>query len=364
MMDSVDVKSSSCAYEITVGRTILDKKLRKIKEWQSFESCFLFIDENVWNHHKSRITHAFDTAGYQYQVRIIPAGEKSKSISQWQELTDYLLSSGVRRNTPLFALGGGVTGDLAGFAASTTVRGIPLIHIPTTLLAMVDSSIGGKTGVNHSTGKNLVGSFYQPLEVIADIDFLDTLPDREWTNGLSEILKYGAIRDEQIFGDAELFLKNGPPIEYLAELSELILKCAKIKAAIVEEDEFEAGSRAYLNFGHTFAHAMEKVADFNLLSHGEAVYLGMLAAIKLSKLKGAEIDDSSIQRFRKLYSFQITGKTLNMENLLQAMKLDKKVVDKNYRFVLLQDWQQPAVTSVTNVGLIKKAWLTVIHELS
>jgi len=364
MMDSVDVKSSSGTYSITTGRSILEKKLIEIKKRLSFELCFLFVDENVWKHHKSRITHAFDTTGYTYQIRIIPAGEKSKSLSQWEELTDYLLASGVRRNTPLFALGGGVTGDLAGFAASTTLRGIPLIHIPTTLLAMVDSSIGGKTGVNHFTGKNLVGSFYQPLEVIADIDFLDTLPDREWTNGLSEILKYGAIRDEQIFEDAELFLKRGKPIEYLAELTELILKCAKIKADIVEEDEFEAGARAYLNFGHTFAHALEKVADFDLLSHGEAVYLGMLAAIKLSKLKDAEIDDSSIRRFRKLYSFQITGNTLNMENLLQAMKLDKKVVDKNYRFVLLQDWQQPVVTSVTNVGFIKKAWLTVINELS
>ncbi len=364
MMDSVDVKSSSGTYTLTTGRSILEKKLRKIKEWQSFESCFLFVDENVWKHHESRITHAFDDADYSYQIRIIPAGEKSKSISHWEQLTDYLLASGVRRNTPLFAIGGGVTGDLAGFVASTTLRGIPLIHIPTTLLAMVDSSIGGKTGVNHSSGKNLVGSFYQPLEVIADINFLDTLPDREWTNGLSEILKYGAIRDEQIFEDAELFLKPGKPIEYLAELSELILKCAKIKADIVEEDEFEAGSRAYLNFGHTFAHAMEKVADFNLISHGEAVYLGMLAAIKLSKLKGAEIEDSSLRLFRNLYSFQITGNTLKMENLLHAMKLDKKVVDENYRFILLQDWQQPFVTSVTNVGLIKKAWLAVINELN
>ena len=364
MKGSVDVKSSSGAYNFTAGNSILEKELTVLKQRKRFEACFLLVDENVWSHHKNYITQSFDKAGFKYQTHIIPAGEKSKSISQWKGLVDYLLDSGVRRNTPIFAIGGGVTGDLCGFAASSVMRGVPLVHLPTTLLAMVDSSIGGKTGVNHSSGKNLVGAFYQPVEVMADINFLHTLPERELANGLSEILKYGAIRDTEIFEDAGIFLKNGNPVQSNTELTKLILKCAQIKADIVKEDEFEAGVRAHLNFGHTFAHAMEKVANFNNLNHGEAVYLGMLAAVSLSNLEGADIDDEPLRRFRQLYSFRISGNSLKVEGLLHSMKLDKKVVDENYRFVLLQDWQHPIVTSVTNVGSIKKAWLTVINELS
>jgi 3-dehydroquinate synthase len=364
MMESVDVKSSSGAYSFTAGSSILEKKLADLKKRRKFDTCFLLVDENVWNHHKSFITKSFESAGFEYRVRIIPAGETSKSIHRWNELLDYLLDSGVRRNTPVFAIGGGVAGDLCGFAAASVMRGIPLIHLPTTLLAMVDSSIGGKTGVNHPAGKNLVGAFYQPVEVIAEIDFLHTLPGREWANGLSEILKYGAIRDAGIFDDAAFFLNDENPVQNSAALAALILKCAKIKADIVEEDEFEAGVRAHLNFGHTFAHAMEKAAGFGNLNHGEAVYLGMLAAISLSNLEGADLDDEPLRRFRKLYSFRVKGDSLNTDELLQSMKLDKKVVDENYRFVLLQDWQQPIVKPVTNVGLINKAWLTVINELS
>jgi len=363
MMDSVDVKSSSGAYTFTAGSSILENKLAALQKRGRFGRCFLLVDENVWVHHKKYITQSFEAAGFEYQVRIIPAGEKSKSISQWGEIVDYLLTSGVRRNTPLFAIGGGVTGDLCGFAASTVMRGIPLIHLPTTLLAMVDSSIGGKTGVNHEAGKNLVGAFYQPAEVIAEIDFLQTLPEREWANGLSEILKYGVIRDAQIFEDSSFFLTNGNPVQSNVKLSGLILKCARIKADIVEEDEFESGIRAHLNFGHTFAHAMERAADYSNLNHGEAVYLGMLAAISLSNLEGADIDDAPLRRYRKLYSFRLSGDSLKVDELLQIMKLDKKVVDENFRFVLLQDWQQPIVKTVTNVGFINKAWLSVINEL-
>ncbi len=363
-MGSIDVKSSSGTYSCSVGRSILRERLRELVNARSFSSGFLFVDENVWQNHKKRIVEDFEATGIEAQVRIIPSGEKSKSVSEWESLVDYLLRSGVRRNTPLFAIGGGVTGDLAGFVAASTMRGIPLIHIPTTLLAMVDSSIGGKTGVNHDTGKNLIGSFYQPVEVIADIDFLDTLPEREWTNGLSEVLKYGAIRDKEIFTRSELFLNgDGKPSKH-SGLQGLILDCAKIKADIVQEDEFEAGKRAFLNFGHTFAHAMEKAADFNSLNHGEAVYLGMLAATKLSNLTGADIDSAVFERFRNLYTFRVSADTLNIDAMLKTMKLDKKVIDENYRFILLKDWQQPEVKTVNNEEHIRQAWLIVHNQLS
>lgn len=363
MTASIDVKSSSGIYQYTVGSSIFEEKIASLKQNSGFDTCFVLADENVWKHHKKRISNTFETLDVEYICRIIPAGEQSKSVQHWNELVDFLLHSGVRRNTPLFAIGGGVTGDLAGFVAASTLRGIPLIHIPTTLLAMVDSSIGGKTGINHTTGKNLVGAFYQPQEVIADVDFLATLPQRDWTNGLSEILKYGAINDSAIFEECEIF-HDGNVIDSSPDaLKELILKCAQIKADIVAADEFESGTRAFLNFGHTFAHALEKVSDFDQLNHGEAVYLGMLAAITLSNETGAEIVDEPIRKFRSLYTFKVTEQMLPENELLSAMKSDKKVIDDTFRFVLLKSWQQPVVMSVNEKELIHKAWLTVYREL-
>lgn len=363
MTASIDVKSSSGIYSYTVGSSVFEGKIAGLKQNTGFDTCFILVDENVWKYHSERISNTFDSLNVQYTSRVIPAGEQSKSVSQWNELVDFLLRSGVRRNTPLFAIGGGVTGDLAGFVAASTLRGIPLVHIPTTLLAMVDSSIGGKTGVNHTTGKNLIGAFYQPQEVIADIDFLDTLPHRDWTNGLSEILKYGAIDDPAIFDECNIFHKNNVLDSSRNELNRLILKCAQIKADIVAADEFESGTRAFLNFGHTFAHALEKVSDFDRLNHGEAVFLGMLAAITLSKEMGGELDDKPIRNFRSLYSFKIARDILPENELFSAMKSDKKVIDNTFRFVLLKSWQQPVVMSVNEKERIHKAWLTVYHEL-
>lgn len=363
MTASIDVKSSSGSYPCTVGSDVFDSKIAEIQRNTNFDTCFILTDENLWNYHHEYIEETFGRLPVDYSVQIIPSGEQSKSIRLWNELVDFLLKSGVRRNTPLFAIGGGVTGDLAGFAAATTLRGIPLYHVPTTLLSMVDSSIGGKTGVNHETGKNLIGAFYQPKEVIADVKFLATLPDRDWTNGLSEVLKYAAIKEHTIFDTCEIF-KNGNVLKAHAdELKNLILKCIQIKADIVAADEFESGTRAFLNFGHTFAHALEKVLDFNTMNHGEAVYLGMLAAITLSQETGTQIDDSPIRRFRSLYNFRVNSEMLSEDKLFEAMKKDKKVIDDSLRFVLLNNWQQPVVKSVNDNELIKKAWLTVYNEL-
>mgnify|MGYP006270356541 CR=1 FL=1 len=363
MTASIDVKSSSGVYPYTVGLSILEEKLSAYRQKKPFDSCFLFVDENVWNFHQDRIIQAFDELGVSYSYDIIASGEQSKSIGKWQSLLDSLLTSGVRRNTPLFAIGGGVTGDLSGFVASSALRGIPLVHIPTTLLAMVDSSIGGKTGVNHTAGKNLVGAFYQPDEIIADTDFLKTLPHRDWTNGLSEILKYGAIEDSSIFSACELFHDVEPGGDIPEGLNELILRCAQIKADIVAADEFESGTRAFLNFGHTFAHALEKVSGYDKLNHGEAVYLGMLAAITLSNEMGASIDDNPLRQFRPLYTFRVRENMLPEAKLFDIMKSDKKVIDDSLRFVLLKSWQQPVVMSVKDHQSIQKAWRTVYREL-
>ena len=341
----------------------MEASVKEYTDQKPFSRCYVLVDENVWLHHKDRLTALFDKLPAEYIIEKIPAGEQSKSVQHWSGLIDSLLKSGVRRNTPLFAVGGGVTGDLAGFVAASALRGIPVVHIPTTLLAMVDSSIGGKTGVNHATGKNLIGAFYQPQMVIADLQFLKTLPQREWGNGLSEILKYGAIRDSSIFERSAIFKDKQPLLTKNKPLEALVLTCAQIKADIVEEDEYEAGKRAYLNFGHTFAHAMEKVADFSNLNHGEAVYLGMLAALKLSEATGAPVDDSPLKKFRSFYSFRVSAEMLPVKQLMEAMKSDKKVIDENYRFVLLNNWQQPELKTVNNHKLIEQAWNSVYQEL-
>lgn len=359
-----NVKTSSGTYPVVIGDSLLKKSLVGFQTTYGHNECFAFVDENVWNHHKKYLETVFKQLDIDAKFRIIPSGEKSKSLREWSASIDYLLANGVRRNTPLLAIGGGVTGDVAGYVAASTLRGIPLIQIPTTLLAMVDSAIGGKTGINHSTGKNLIGAFYQPDKVIADLSFLETLPDREWYNGLSEILKYGAIENADILESAEIFLEQSPPLTDHQKLTRLIEACVTVKADIVAKDEFEAGTRAYLNFGHTFAHALEKAADFDVLSHGEAVFLGMLAALDLSNRWGnSSMADTPIRKFRHLYSFKLSANDLKTEQLMKFMKSDKKVIGKDLRFILLQDWQQPAVITISDQSMIRESWLTIFNEL-
>ena len=237
------------------------------------------------------------------------------------------------RDTTIIALGGGVLGDIAGFAAATFMRGLPFIQVPTTLLAQVDSSVGGKTGVNHKEGKNLIGSFYQPRMVISDIDVLSTLPDREYKCGLAEIIKYGAIYDVDFFAWLE---SNMPELLIRApeKLIYAISRSCQIKANIVGEDEFEIGKRATLNFGHTFGHALENIMGYGELLHGEAVAIGMIIASKLSPINSLERNRliSLIKSANLPYKIE-----LNDENqMLDVMRTDKKVKNKKLRFVLLR----------------------------
>lgn len=364
MKTHVEVHSSSATYYAEIGCNIFSESLETVLSDLFSDTVFLFIDENVYKYHKSKIEEYFYDQDLKTHIKIVPRGEASKSVSFWSESLDFLLQNGVRRNTPLVAIGGGVTGDVAGFVAATALRGIPLIHVPTTLLAMVDSSIGGKTGVNHNTGKNLIGSFYQPVRVIADIDFLDTLPGNEWVNGLSEILKYGAIEDDSIFEESELFFSENPAQKNSDKLIRLISNCIQIKADIVRKDEFESGIRAFLNFGHTFAHALEKACGFEKISHGEAVFLGMLAAEKLSKLSGYTLNGNKFDKFRSLYSYRVSKEELSYKDLIYYMQSDKKRTDNDLKFVLLKNWQHPVVETVKNEHHLQEAWNVVFNELS
>lgn len=321
------------------------------------DKLFLIIDEQVRTHHGEALRQILGDRISDDRIFVVPSGEQSKSIDSWKRITDFMLKGEVRRNSMVVAAGGGVTGDLAGFAAATTLRGLPLVHIPTTLLAMVDSSIGGKTGVNHEVGKNLVGSFFQPEAIFIHTHSLSTLPRNEWINGLSEILKYGAIRDPSIFMTCrELFGGGEIPDPSDPKLVELIRKCAKIKADVVEEDEKESGLRMILNFGHTFAHALERLGNYRLISHGEAVFAGMIAATRLSAHPGAAPELETLSAFSPLYNIHPDVFDFDIDDLIDAMGYDKKRTSSQLKLVLLHDWGAPYVTELDNLEPIREAW--------
>lgn len=341
-------------YEVTIGKDLWDELKGFCRKAYSLEKLIIIIDENVNRYHGEIIKNMCSNIFNDIYVQEIPQGEQSKSIAGWNKTLDAVLNNNIERKTPLLAIGGGVTGDLGGFVAATALRGIPLIHMPTSLLAMVDSSIGGKTGINHETGKNLIGSFYQPDAVFADTNYLKTLPDEEWINGLSEILKYAAIKDPSIFKLAAECVSSGfQPSELWTTL---IAKSAEIKIDIVSLDTLEAGRRAFLNFGHTFGHALEKKAGYGTISHGEAVLVGMLAACKASNENGGNVRTEEFHNFLDLYSIELNEDTIPINELIDAMRHDKKVQDGKIRLVLLEDWGNPYLHTCEDDRLLKNAW--------
>ncbi|MGI9328692.1 MAG: 3-dehydroquinate synthase [Pseudomonadales bacterium] len=273
----------------------------------------------------------------QVDVHLLPDGEAYKSLEQFERIMEFLLSRRHSRSTTLIALGGGVVGDITGFAAACYQRGVPFIQIPTTLLAQVDSSVGGKTAVNHPMGKNMIGAFYQPRCVLADTAVLRTLPKREYAAGLAEVIKYGVIVDVELFdwleANTAALLAQEP-----AALAHAIQRSVEIKAEVVAADEREGGVRAILNFGHTFGHAIETLTDYQQLLHGEAVAIGMVMAAELSVALGL----STIEDARRLTALlQAVGlpitcpATLSSGNMRSAMGLDKKVQDGKLRLILM-----------------------------
>ena len=288
----------------------------------------------------------------------VPSGEASKSVEQWQRLSSELLESGLKRSDSLMILGGGVTGDLGGFVASTLMRGVRTLQVPTTLLAMVDSAIGGKTGLNHAKGKNLLGTFSKADAVLFDMDFLSTLPREEWVNGTGEILKYGFIADPTLLEE----LSSSAVMELDANTQRLMIqRCADIKAMIVARDYRESGQRMFLNFGHTFAHALEQVAGYGTLAHGLAVMLGMKAAIWLSNKRGASIQDDVITRHlpdsvQEVLAPMRDSMDETLEALIAAMDADKKATFSGLRLILLDAVAQPVVVDNPTKDELISAW--------
>jgi len=287
----------------------------------------------------------------------IPAGEQSKSTEQLAVIHDALAEIAADRTTPVIAVGGGVVGDLAGFAAATWNRGLPLVMVPTTLLAMVDSSVGGKVGINHAAGKNLIGAFHQPKLVWIDIRFLNSLPERDFRSGLAEVVKYGVIFDAEFFA----FLETNVPaiLERLpSAVRKIVLTSCRLKASVVEQDEYETtGLRAKLNYGHTFGHAFEAVAGYGSWSHGEAVAAGMVCASRLAAKLGRISDELNLRQERLLADFGLPVRrdpAWEVEAMLHSMRRDKKNAAGKLRFVLPTRLGEVELVSDVPEGLVRE----------
>lgn len=322
-------------YDVRIDAGLLGQMGTLVRQVAPAPTCGLVSDSNVAALYLRPARESLEAAGYRVIEYVFPAGESHKTLQTAAGGLDVLLSARVERATPLVALGGGVVGDLTGFLAATLLRGVPFVQAPTTLLSAVDASVGGKVGVDHPTGKNLIGAFHQPRLVISDVATYQTLPNREMRCGLAECIKHGIIRDRDLFA----FL-----IQHMAKimacdvslLTELVAWNVRIKAAVVREDPYEKGVRALLNLGHTFGHALEAVAGYSGLQHGEAVALGTIAACRLAYHRGqmtAE-DVGQVVNLVDLAGLPTNLPSLDIERTYAAMGTDKKVAGGKLRFVL------------------------------
>ena len=333
----VSVALGSRSYEIVIGAGLLASLGQRCKALDVGKKCVVLTDTHVGPRYADKAAAALKAAGFEPSVMMVPAGEAAKSLKVVARCYDGFAKQRLERKSLVVALGGGCVGDLAGFVAATYLRGLPFVQVPTTLLSQVDSSVGGKTGINIAAGKNLVGAFHQPRLVLCDVEALKTLADREFRAGVAEIIKYGIIKDPALFKKLE---KSLPKIiaRDPAELLGVVTRCCEIKAEIVTADETENGERASLNFGHTLGHAIENTAGYGRYLHGEAISVGQVAAAFLSA-KFTGLPDTEVERIRQLFllaGLPVTYKTKpeTRGRLFTAMQHDKKVSAGEIKFVL------------------------------
>ncbi len=338
-MRIVPVSLGSRSYKIKVGGGLLSRLGAECAALKLGQRCAVITDSNVGKKFAKAALKSLAASGFEPVLVTVPAGEKSKCLATVEKCFDELAQHRLERKSFIVALGGGVVGDLAGFVAASYLRGIPFVQVPTTLLAQVDSSVGGKTGVNLKAGKNLVGAFYQPRLVLCDLDTLKTLPRREYVSGLAEAIKYGVIYDEILFAQLEHSL---PKLLARDEktLRDVVARCCEIKADVVGQDETESGLRAILNFGHTIGHAIENSSGYGKFLHGEAISIGQVAAGKLSQ-KILGLPSGDVARIEKLFvqaglPVKIKLDVARRKKLFAAMLLDKKVSGGEVKFVLAQ----------------------------
>ena len=338
-MDILNVSLAQRSYPICIGEGLLAGVGTSLTDISFPHQVAVVSNPTVADLYAPAVVHSLQQAGFDPRLILVPDGEDYKNLDTLQTIYDRLIEHRFDRGCGLLALGGGVIGDMAGFAAATFLRGIPYVQVPTTLLAQVDSSVGGKTAVNHPHGKNLIGAFYQPELVVIDVHTLLTLQPREVLAGIAEVIKYGVIRDADFFA----WLEQNQPLLYQRDPDSLVYaikKSCQIKADIVEVDERESSIRAYLNFGHTFGHAIENLAGYGQWKHGEAVAVGMVVAAKIARSKnlcsGAEVQ--RIETLLRSFELPVEPPDFGLEALVAAMQRDKKV-------------NQGALTMVLNKGI-------------
>ncbi len=336
---TITVELGDRSYPIVIGSGLLGGGF-DLSKHVAGNDCLIVSNETVAPLYLDKLLAC--VSGISVETISLPDGEQFKTLDTVQSILDKLVESGANRDTTIIALGGGVVGDIAGFAAACYMRGVAFIQVPTTLLAQVDSSVGGKTGVNHPGGKNLVGAFHQPKLVLVDTDTLNTLPERELRAGIAEVIKYGAIADADFFAWLEDSMAKLLAKDAVA-LAHAVQRSCEIKAGVVAEDERETGRRAILNFGHTFGHAIERCQGYGDWLHGEAVAAGMVMAAEFG-----ELEDSQRERLSNLVEaagLPVSPPASIGAALREAMGMDKKVLQKQLRFVLLRKLGDAFVTS-------------------
>ena len=358
-MEKVRVELGKDSYDIFIGEKILNGVGKFIAESDFTQKVLIVTDNNV-EKFLDNLTDSLTAHEINFDVAVIPAGEPSKNLREVEKIYTQAIEFGLDRKSPIIAFGGGVVGDLSGFVAATYMRGVPFIQVPTTLMSQVDSSVGGKTAVNHELGKNLIGAFHQPKAVFIDLDTLKTLPDREIKSGLGEVIKYGIISDAKFF---EYIEHNVNKIlnRDMEVLTQIIKRSCEIKAAVVSADEKENGLRRILNFGHTIAHAVETVTNYEKYRHGEALAVGMVGAALISFSLG-KIIFNDVARLKNLldalemFSYcQGYCKGCDVDEMYLVTSRDKKTIDGKVNWVLMKNFGEVEINDNVSEVEVKKA---------
>lgn len=362
-MASVRVALADRAYTIHIDSGLLDQLGNLCRAVALGGVAAVITNPVVAGLYLARVKSALENAGYRVVVVEIPDGEEYKTAATLNLVYDGLIAAGIDRSSFIVALGGGVVGDLAGFAAATLLRGIAFVQVPTTLLAQVDSSVGGKTGINHRLGKNLIGAFYQPALVVADLDTLDTLPEREYLCGIAESIKYGIVLDR------ELFSYLGGAVERLSArdkdaLQHVVAAACRIKATVVASDERESGLRAVLNFGHTIGHAVETLSGYGTVKHGEAVAIGMVQAAALSCRRNLSTSAEAEQVAHLIRRFGLPTELppFSAEDYATIISHDKKKRDDGVNFIFNRGIGDFAIEKVVDLRSLLLSCLTAARQ--
>lgn len=369
-MKIINTKTSLRNYSIFIKKNIIDDASGIIKKhFPGAEKIILITDHTIADLYGDKMESLCMGTGLDYEITRLDDGEQYKSLESAEYVYSRLVKKNIHRNDIIIAYGGGVIGDLGGYIASTFHRGMRFIQIPTTIIAQVDSSIGGKVAVNYKGIKNVIGTFYQPHMILADPVVLNTLEERQIINGLGEIIKYGLVFDKKILKWLKnKTIKNNPDRLYrlvdLEDFEDIIYKCALIKTRVVEEDEFDIGHRNLLNFGHTIGHAIENAGGLKDINHGEAIGMGMAAALEISKNLGY-LDEAALEDIRDLYDilklpFKIPG--IDIDKLLGALKYDKKFSGSSNRFILLKKINRPVFYDNLEKEIIVKSMYNCMNN--